>query len=157
MKLSCCQAAGFCRQPLENQQIEFRRLADQAGQQGMDLAAVVGLVIEPVRQRRGQLLLELLGRGDAAVFDRSRDAPVIEPVHKIDDPPVLPASRAARSSANVSNRIASSRFGASPSPVNRCIQTRSVASRWFKLPWTDLKKAPRSARYCSVLSGATAS
>jgi hypothetical protein len=34
------------------QQIEFRRLADEAGQHGVDLAAVVGLVIEPVRQRR---------------------------------------------------------------------------------------------------------
>jgi hypothetical protein len=37
----------FCRQPLENQQIEFRRLADDARQQRVDLAAVVGLVIEP--------------------------------------------------------------------------------------------------------------
>src|SRR5260370_17952583 len=27
----------FCRQALENQQVEFRRLADEAGQQGVDL------------------------------------------------------------------------------------------------------------------------
>jgi hypothetical protein len=41
----------FCRQPLENQQIQFRRFADEAGQQSLDLPAVVGLVIEPVRLR----------------------------------------------------------------------------------------------------------
>jgi cold shock CspA family protein len=29
----------FRRQPLENQQIEFRCVADQAGQQGVDCAA----------------------------------------------------------------------------------------------------------------------
>jgi hypothetical protein len=52
----------FCRQPLENQQIERRRLPDEAGLERVGLAAVVGLVIEPVRQRRGQLLLELLRR-----------------------------------------------------------------------------------------------
>ena len=52
----------FCRQPLEIQQIELRRLADEAGQQTVDLAPVVGLVIEPVRQRGRQLLLELLRR-----------------------------------------------------------------------------------------------
>ena len=33
----------FGRQPLENQQIEFRCLADEAGQQRVDLAAVVGI------------------------------------------------------------------------------------------------------------------
>ena len=48
------------RQPLEKPQIEFRRLADEAGQQSVGLPAVVSLVVEPVRQRRGQLLLELL-------------------------------------------------------------------------------------------------
>jgi hypothetical protein len=39
----------FCRQPLENQEIEWRRFADEAGQQRMGLPAVVGVVIEPVR------------------------------------------------------------------------------------------------------------
>ena len=62
------------RQPLENEEIKLRRLADQAGQYRMDLSAVVGLVIEPVRQRRGHLLLELLRRGDAAISDRAGDA-----------------------------------------------------------------------------------
>jgi len=73
-------SGGFGRQPLEIQQIEFRRFADQTGQQRMDLAAVVGLVVEPVRQRRGQLLLELFRRRDAAVLDRSRNARIIEPI-----------------------------------------------------------------------------
>jgi hypothetical protein len=52
----------LCRQPLEIQQIEFRRLAEQACQQRVDLATVVGLVIEQVRQGRRQLLLELFRR-----------------------------------------------------------------------------------------------
>jgi hypothetical protein len=47
-------SGGFCRQPLEIQQVEFRRLADQARQQGMNVTAVVGLVIEPMGQRRSQ-------------------------------------------------------------------------------------------------------
>jgi hypothetical protein len=38
----------FCRQPLENQEIEFRQLADQACQHGMDLLAVMALMIELV-------------------------------------------------------------------------------------------------------------
>jgi hypothetical protein len=83
----------FCRQPLKKQKIEFRRLTDQPGQQRMDLPAVVGLVIEPMRQRRGQLLLEVLGRGNAAVFDRPRDARVIETIDKIDDPAILGLAR----------------------------------------------------------------
>jgi hypothetical protein len=36
----------FGRQPLEKQQIEFRCRPDEARQQGADLAAVVGLVVE---------------------------------------------------------------------------------------------------------------
>lgn len=63
----------FGRQTLEKQQIEFRCLADKAGQQSMDLPTMVGLVIEPMRQGRSHLLLEFLRRGDAAVFDRSGD------------------------------------------------------------------------------------
>jgi hypothetical protein len=79
----------FRRQPLEKQEIEFRRLTDEARQQCVDLPAVVGLVIEPVRQRRGHRLLELLRRCDLAVFDRSGDADIVEPVDEIDDPLVL--------------------------------------------------------------------
>jgi hypothetical protein len=60
--------SGFAGKSLEKQQIELRRFAGKAGQQGMDLPAVVGLVIEPVRQCRGQLLLELFRRRDPAVF-----------------------------------------------------------------------------------------
>ena len=48
----------LCRQPLEKQQIEFRCCAGEAAQERVDVAAVVGLVIEPVRQCRRQLLLE---------------------------------------------------------------------------------------------------
>src|SRR5579863_6393414 len=62
----------------------------------MDLSAVVGLVIEPMRQRRGQLLLELLRRGNAAVFDGPRDARFVEAVNKSDDPPVFGLARGAQ-------------------------------------------------------------
>jgi hypothetical protein len=91
-----------CRQPLEKQQIEFRRLADQAGQQGVDLAAVVGLVIEPVRQRRGQRLLELLRRRDAAYLIVAAMRPSSSPSTK-STIRRSSASRAARSSSKVSN------------------------------------------------------
>ena len=79
----------FRRQPLEKQEIEFRRLADEAGQQRMDLAAVVGLVIKPVRQRRRQRLLEFLRRGDPAIPDGSGDPVVIELIDVIDDATVF--------------------------------------------------------------------
>jgi hypothetical protein len=36
----------FYRQPLENQEIGFRCLADLAGQHGMDLPGVMDLIIE---------------------------------------------------------------------------------------------------------------
>src|SRR5450759_3838839 len=47
-EVSVMSGGRLCRQPLENQEIECRRFADKAGQQGVDLAPVVGLVIEPV-------------------------------------------------------------------------------------------------------------
>jgi hypothetical protein len=40
----------FGRETLEKQQIELRSLARKPGQERMDLAAVMGLMIEPVRQ-----------------------------------------------------------------------------------------------------------
>ena len=51
---------GFRRQPLKKQQIELRGLADKTGEQRVDLAAMVGLVVEPMRQRRRQWLFEYL-------------------------------------------------------------------------------------------------
>jgi hypothetical protein len=50
------------RQPLKIHQIEFRRVAEEAGEQGVDLPTVMGLVVETMRQCRGELLLELLRR-----------------------------------------------------------------------------------------------
>jgi hypothetical protein len=145
----------FCRQPLKKQQIEFRRLTGQPGQHRMDLPAVVGLVIEPMRQRRRQLLLEWLGRGDAAVSDRPRDSCVIEAIDKIDDPAILDLARGTKFVECLEqDRIQPARCVAQlGEPL---LQIRSVTSRWFKVPWTDLKKAPRSARYCSGESRAAA-
>src|SRR5712671_1061895 len=59
------------------------------------MPTVVGLMVEPVRQRRRQLLLEFFRRRDAAVFDRPSDAAIIKPVDKIDNPPVLRRARGA--------------------------------------------------------------
>src|SRR4051812_11877971 len=47
----------FRRKPLIEQQIELRRPADQTGQEPVDLAAMVGLVVEPMGQRKRELLL----------------------------------------------------------------------------------------------------
>jgi hypothetical protein len=55
----------------------------------MDLSAVMGLVIEPVRQRRLQLLFELLRRSDAAVLDGRGNARLVKALDKADDPPVF--------------------------------------------------------------------
>ena len=57
---SAGSGGGFGGQTLEKQQVELRRLTDQAGQDRMDLAAVMGLVVEPMRQRRRQFLLDFL-------------------------------------------------------------------------------------------------
>lgn len=105
----------YCRQPLEKQKIQSRRFAKEAGQQSVDLTAVLGLVVKPRRQRRSQLLLEFFRRRDAAVFDGPSDTPIVEPPTK-STICRSSASRATRSPSNVSNRIASSRFGASASP-----------------------------------------
>src|SRR6267154_1845094 len=104
----------------------------------------MGLVIEPVRQRRRQLLLEFLRRRDAAIFDRACDAPVVEPLHKIDDPPVLGLARGTQGFKGLEqDRVQPGWCVAlAGEPL---IQTRSVTSRWFRVPCTDLKKAPRSA------------
>ena len=58
-----------CRQPLEKQQIEFRRLADQAGQQGVDLAAVVG---HTLLSRKGFVLVQLLLAARPLLFGEKR-------------------------------------------------------------------------------------
>jgi hypothetical protein len=80
---------GFRCLALEKQQVQLRRLTNQAGQDRMDLAAVMGLVVEPVRQRRCQFLLELLRRGDAAIFDRPRDPRLVQPLDIADNAAVF--------------------------------------------------------------------
>jgi hypothetical protein len=118
----------YRRQPLEIQQVECRRLTGDTGQQGMDLSAVVGLVVEPVRQRGRQLLLDLLGRRNAAVFDGAFDAGLVQPFDKAGDPPVFGIARGAQFTERLEqDRIQPIRRIASP--VKRCIQIRSVTSR----------------------------
>ena len=82
-----------CRHALKNQKIEFRRLADKAGQYGVYLTPVGSLVIEPMRKGRSQLLLEQFRRGNTAIFDCSSEARVVKAVDKIDDPGVLRLAR----------------------------------------------------------------
>ena len=53
----------------------------------------------------------------------------VKAVHIGEDPRILGLPCRDEGLARDSNRMASSRVGASPSPVNRFIQMRSVASR----------------------------
>jgi hypothetical protein len=75
---------------LKVQKIEFGRGADEAGEDRVRLAAMMGLVVEQMRQRRGERLGEFFRCGDAAVADRA-------------------ASRAARRAEKSSKRIWSRR------------------------------------------------
>src|SRR5437899_9620440 len=61
----------------------------EAAQDRMRLAAVMGLVMEEMRQRRAECLLYLIGRGDAAVADRTLELLLGEAVDIGDDAPVL--------------------------------------------------------------------
>src|SRR5262249_9659371 len=56
---------------LVDQQIEGRRLAIETCQDGMGLAAVVGLVIEEMEQKRHQLLLDLRRAAGCAIAQRT--------------------------------------------------------------------------------------
>ena len=111
----------------------------------MDLAAMMGLMIEEMHQSRRQGLLDLGRVRDRLVPDASREIGFGKAVDIADDPLVLLPARRTKSGKS-SNRIASSRFGASPVPENRFSQMRSATRRWFRVPCTDLKNAPRSAR-----------
>ena len=89
---------------------------------------MMGLVIEPMRQRGRQGLFEDFRRRYPAVPDDAGNPGIIQAVDEIDDAPVLGLAGGAEF-VQRSNRIASSRSGAVPVPVKRCIQIRSVAKR----------------------------
>src|SRR5919199_6546480 len=63
---------------LEEDQIERGCVARKAREQGMDLPAVVGLVVEEVEQSGGERLFELGRVGDVAIADPFRQRPVAE-------------------------------------------------------------------------------
>jgi hypothetical protein len=63
-------------------QVQLRRLDAEAGQDRMGLAAMVGLVIEPVRERRNEAGDHRLGRRHAAIADGPLERLIAE---RIDD------------------------------------------------------------------------
>src|SRR5690606_5927505 len=80
---------------LQNQQIEARRLvvAEDGGEQSMRLAAVMGLVIEKVIERRRQRLLDgFLRGGECLIAQRPRQLLLIESVDVAIDEDVLRAA-----------------------------------------------------------------
>ncbi len=48
----CAAGVGALRQSLKEQKVQFRRLPEQAGQDCVGLPSMMGLVIEPVCERR---------------------------------------------------------------------------------------------------------
>ena len=44
-----------------------------------------------------------------------------------------------------------------PAPVKRCSQMRSVTTRWFSVPWSEPKKAPRWLAVSDALARAPSS
>src|SRR3981081_3891175 len=68
-------------QALIVQQVELGGLLAQAGQDHMCVTAVMGLVVEPVVERRHQGLHELVRRRDAAVGDEALEARPVGEAH----------------------------------------------------------------------------
>ena len=68
--------------PLEQDQVETRRpvVAEDGGEQGVRLAAVVGLVVEEMVERRRQRLFDQLRVGDGLVAQRAGQPLLIEAV-----------------------------------------------------------------------------
>src|SRR5437899_2874392 len=95
------------------QQVEHQVAMAEAAQDRMRLAAVMGLVIEEMRQGRREGLLELLGRGDAAVADSALELLFAKPVDIGDDAPVLHFARGTQlGQALVLDRVQLGRGGA---------------------------------------------
>src|SRR5260370_21918957 len=80
--------SGF-NQALIVQQVELGRLLSEAGQDHMRLTAVMGLVVEPVVERRHQGLHELVRRRDAAVADDALEPGFVETADPRHDDSVL--------------------------------------------------------------------
>src|SRR5579884_3239315 len=68
----------------------WRRLvADRGREQGMGLAAVMGLVVEEVVERKGERLLDILRTHEGAIADRGGQIRLVERVDIVGDTPVL--------------------------------------------------------------------
>ena len=112
-----------------------------AREQAMRLPPVMGLVIEDMQERELQLLIDVVRIADGVVADCSVEVGQCKRTD-IGAMRASSCSRAARKPAKSSYRISSSRAGDGPSPVKRCIHTRSPTSRWLSVPCTEPKKAP---------------
>src|SRR4029077_15466951 len=78
------------------QKVELGRRLAQAGQDHMCVTAMMGLVVEPVGERRRQLLHELLGARDPAVADDAGQPRLLETADVGDDALVLGLARGAQ-------------------------------------------------------------
>ena len=107
--------------PLVEEQVEFGRGLAEARQDHVSVTAVMGLMVEPVIQRGHQLLHEFVGSRDTAVANDAGEPRLVEAVDPGYDTVVLGFARNPQV-FKLACTIASSRSGASPSPVNRFIQ-----------------------------------
>lgn len=113
---------------LEQCQIQSKAWPTQYGQNGMRLAAMMGLVVEQMGERWGLPLRDGAHVGYGHVGEATRKRLVAERPDPVDDPPVLDLARATQHGQSPV-KIASRVVGASPSPVKRFIQMRSVVRR----------------------------
>lgn len=88
----CSTSAYF---PLVVEKIEFRRLGTEVGENAMGLAAVMGLVVEEMRERRCQLLFDRIGQRDRLVADGAGELRLVEAAHIAEDTLVLGLARRA--------------------------------------------------------------
>src|SRR3954453_11413180 len=81
---------------LVDEEVERRRGAGQARQQAMRLAAVVGLVVEEMHQRRLQRLLDVAGIRDRAVAEAPGEVGIGEALDVASNAAVLGLARRAQ-------------------------------------------------------------
>lgn len=120
-------------------QVQDRRRDLGLAQHVVDLAAVVGLVVEEVRHQQpdrifdGPTLVVEVAQGPAQepVFDAGREG---------SDPRLL-FPLASRSSSKSSYGIASRFVEGTSSPAKRASQIRSATIRWLSVPWMLPKNA----------------
>ena len=119
--------------------------AADPGEQAMRLAAMMGLVIEEMGERRPKRLGDVRRIGDRPIGEGAGEVGFGQRLDVEDDALVFVAPR----DTEAGEIVVGDPFSfvcTGPSPVKRRIQMRSPTRRWFSVRWTEPKKAPRSAR-----------